>query len=193
MLIRPLQFEDYDQAVDLKISCWDEELAGIAPNRLVKSEELDFILQWVATAEEHQDIRLVYGAFEGDELLAFAAASIAEPSDAAHGIELNYLFVKKDHRGQGLALRLIDTLLADFSGKGFEHVIVYNHHYAPSNAFYRKFGGTVMRQDIQGTPPDRLQIDVFVFDFLRFKEVIAQAVQFYGDMLDDKGNNQVRL
>jgi hypothetical protein len=85
MLIRPLQPEDYDQAVDLKISCWDEELAGVAPNRLVKSEELDFILQWVTTAEEHQDI--------------------------------------------------------------------------------------------QGMPPDRLQIDVFVFDFLTLKETMAQAVQ----------------
>jgi GNAT superfamily N-acetyltransferase len=177
MLIRLLQPEDYDQAVDLKISCWDEELAGVAPNRRVKSEELDFILQWVATAEEHQDIRLVYGAFEDTELLAFAAASIAEVSDAAHGVELNYLFVKKNCRGQGLAVRLIDTLLAEFSGKGFDRVIVYNHHYAPSNAFYRKLGGMVMRQDIQGTPPDRLQIDVFVFGFLTLQQTIAQAVQ----------------
>jgi hypothetical protein len=69
-------------------------------------------------------------------------------------------------------------LKAEFSGKGFERVIVYSHHYAPSNTFYRKFGSTVMRQVIQGTPPDRLQIDVFVFDFLTLKEVIAQAVQF---------------
>ena len=177
MHIRLLQTNDYDQAVDLKISCWDEELAGRAPNRRVKAEELEFIPHWVNTAAENNDIRLVYGTFDGTELMGFAAASIAEPSDATHGIELNYLFVKQEHRGRGLALMLMDKLLTEFSGQGFDKVIAYNHHYAPSNTFYRKLGGKVVRQEIQGTPLDRLEIDVFALDFHDLKRQIEQLIQ----------------
>ena len=39
MIIRPLKEDEFSQAVDLKVSCWDEELAGVAPNRLVKEKE----------------------------------------------------------------------------------------------------------------------------------------------------------
>ena len=125
MIIRPLELEEFDQAVDLKISCWDEELAGVAPNRRIKSEEVDFITHWISAAEEHRDIRLVYGAFEQDAFMGFAGASIAEPSDVKHGIELNYLFVKTEYRGRGLALQLIDKLLTDFGGKGVDQLVVY--------------------------------------------------------------------
>jgi GNAT superfamily N-acetyltransferase len=177
MIIRPLQPEEYNQAVDLKISCWDEELAGVAPNRRVKGEELTFITSWVAAARENDDIRLVYGAFDCGEFLGFAGASIAEPSDAGHGVELNYLYVKQGHRGRGVALRLMEALLAEFNGQGFDQLIVYNHHLAPSNSFYRKLGGKVMRQDIQGTPPDRLKIDVLVFDFQGVKDEIERLMQ----------------
>ena len=177
MIIRPLQAADYDQAVDLKISCWDEELAGVAPNRRLKTEEFAFMTHWVTTAAENNDIRLVYGAFDASELSGFAGASIAEPSDAAHGIELNYLFVKQEYRGRGLALLLLDTLLVEFDGRGYDEIIVYNHHYAPSNTFYRKFGGKVVRQDLQGAPLDRLEVDVFVLDFHAVKRQIERVIQ----------------
>ena len=151
-------------------------MAGVAPNRRVKSEEVEFIVNWVAAAEKYQDIRLVYGAFEHDGLTGFAGASIAESSDAKNGVELNYLFVKKEYRRRGLALKLIDTLLAVFGDKEFDQLIVYNHHYAPSNTFYRKLGGKVFRQDIQGAPLDRLEIDVFVFDFRELKKEIESLI-----------------
>ncbi len=176
MDIKLLQTQDYDQAVDLKILCWDEELAGRAPNRRVKAEEIDFITRWVAGAAENDDIRLVYGAFEGAELVGFAAASIAEPSDAPHGIELNYLFVNQAYRGRGLALMLIGRLLAEFDGRGFDTVIAYNHHYSPSNTFYRKLGGRVMRHDIQGAPLDRLEIDVFAMDYQNLQQRVERLI-----------------
>lgn len=177
MVIRLLQDEDYDQAVDLKISCWDEELAGRAPNRRVKTEEYEFITRWVSTATEHSDIRLAYGVFEGPELLGFAAASMANPSDAVNGIEINYLYVKKEHRRRGLALKLLDKLLTEFDGQGIQKVVAYCHHYAPSNTFYRKLSGRVVRQDIQGAPLDQLKVDVFVMDFKNLKRRLAWAIR----------------
>lgn len=184
MIIRELKKEEFSQAIDLKISCWDEELAGVAPNRLVKEKQLNFILEWLDSAEENNDIRLIYGAFNHDQFMGFVGASIAEEEDADNGIELNYLFVHEEYRGQGIALKLMRKILDAFISKGFHKLVVYNHHYAPSNKFYRKFGGVVIREDIQGQPNDNLLIDIFSFDAKDLKETIENKKQ--GDKINEK-------
>ena len=42
IIIRQLWEKELEQAMELKISCWTEELAGKAPNTLTVSEQLDF-------------------------------------------------------------------------------------------------------------------------------------------------------
>jgi GNAT superfamily N-acetyltransferase len=178
IIIRELKGEEFSQAVDLQVSCWDEELAGVAPNRLVKEKELDFMLQWLQSADENNDIRLVYGAFNNDEFMGFVGASIAEEDDIKNAIELNYLFVHEEYRGRGISLKFIKKILDDFIPKGFDQLVVYSHHYAPSNAFYRKFEGVVIRQDIQGTPaPDeKLLVDIFLFDTNELRTTIENVI-----------------
>lgn len=43
ILIGPLLARTYEEAIDLRVSFWDEELAGVAPNRLNRKEELQFM------------------------------------------------------------------------------------------------------------------------------------------------------
>ncbi|MFA9559466.1 GNAT family N-acetyltransferase [Evansella sp. AB-rgal1] len=161
MIIRLLKEVDYEQAIDLKISCWDEELAGMAPNDLNREEELQFLKDWVSGATENNDIRVLYGAFDGDTFMGFAGGSIADETDSLHGMELNYLFVPKEYRGRGIALKLIKRLLVDFFQGDFKEMVVYNHHFAPSNTFYTNLGGKVLRKETQGKA--QLEVDVFVF------------------------------
>lgn len=175
MIIRALKTEEYNEAIDLKVSCWTEELAGVAPNRMDKKEELDFVLEWINSAEKYDDIRLLYGAFEGDTFLGYAAASIAEVEDSENAIELNYLFVKEEFRGCGVSLKLMNKLFTEFAAKGFDKLVVYNHHYAPSNNYYRKLGGEVIRRDIQGS--DKLEIDIFQFDLQGLNLKIEQMIE----------------
>ena len=175
MIIRTLKQEEYNEAIDLKVSCWTEELAGKAPNTMDKQKELEFVLEWINSAERYNDIRILYGAFENDVLMGFAAASIAEEEDGQNAIELNYLFVNEKYRGQGLSLKLMNRLFTEFQEKGFQQLIVYNHHYAPSNEFYRKLGGVVVRQDIQGS--DKLEIDIFSFDLKDVNQKIQDKIE----------------
>lgn len=97
MIIRPLLKNEYQEAIKLRISYWDEELPGVEPNRLKFKDELEFITNWVNSAEEDKDIRIVLGAFDNDHFMGFVGASIAEESDAKNAVELNYLFVDKEY------------------------------------------------------------------------------------------------
>lgn len=163
--IRRLTEEDMQQAIELKVLCWTEELAGKAENTLSVSQELDFWLGWMNTAEENNDIRLLIGAFEEDKMLGVAFGSFADTFDISEkGIELNGLWVYPDQRGRGISLMMIIYMLDFYLEKGMETIVVYNHHYAPSNQFYRRFGGQVVRQEYQ--MGNRLLIDVFLVDIL---------------------------
>ena len=161
--IRPLIGEDMQAAIELKVQCWTEELAGIEENTLSVKAELDFWLEWMNSAQEHNDIRLLIGAFENKDMLGVAFASLAEADDIpSKGIELNGLWVSPEHRGCGVSLRLMVHVLDYYRSMGMERIVIYNCHHAPSNAFYRKFGAQVMRQvnQMQG----KLPVDVFIAD-----------------------------
>jgi len=162
MIIRPLLSNEYLEAMELKVSCWDEELAGLAPNRLNVNEQLKFALSWMNSAKEHNDIRIMLGAFDNHHFMGFVGASIADEDVLKNAVELNYLFVKEEYRGQGLSLKLIQEIINIFREKEFEYMIVYNHHFAPSNDYYKKLGGEVIQQVEQGA--DKLKIDIFSFN-----------------------------
>ena len=66
IIIRELTEADMQEAIELKILCWTEELAGKAENTLSLSKELDWWVTWMNSAKENNDIRLLIGAFEDD-------------------------------------------------------------------------------------------------------------------------------
>jgi len=174
MIIRKLNEEEYSHAIDLKIHSWDEEVAGKEPNPMVIEEELNFILEWINSAEKYNDIRLVYGAFDNGKFMGFAGASIAEESDSENGIELNYLFIKEDYRGKGISLKLLNKLLSEFLPKGFTELVVYNYNVSPSNHYYRKLGGKVKKQvsEMDG----KLLIDIFSFDAGNLNRILKKMI-----------------
>lgn len=174
MIIRMLSKEEYSQAIDLKIYSFDEEVQGKVPNQMVKEEELDSILEWINSAEKYNDIRLVYGAFDNEKFMGFAGASIAEDSDSQNGMELNYLFVKEEHRGKGISLKLLNKLLSEFVTKGFKELIVYNFNVSPSNKYYRKLGGQVKKQTRQ--MGGKLLVDTFCFDAENLKGILEKII-----------------
>lgn len=173
--IRNLTINDMEEAIQLKVQCWTEELAGKEKNTLEHSKELRFWVDWMNSAKENCDVRLLIGAFEDDNMLGVAFASFAEVEDIPqNGIELNGLWVYPQYRGRGISLKLILHILNYFSNLGKEKIIIYNHHYAPSNNFYRKFGANVIRQDKQMN--GKLLIDVFVTDIDTLKNNIVESL-----------------
>lgn len=178
--IRNLTTNDMKETIQLKIECWTEELAGKAQNTLDYSKELDFWVNWMNSADKNEDIRLLIGAFEDNKMLGVAFASFAETEDIPEkGIELNGLWVYPEQRGRGVSLKLIVYLLDFFKGIDKEKIVIYNHHYCPSNNFYRKFGANVIRQDEQ--MGGKLLIDVFIADIDLFKDNIEKSLSKFRD------------
>lgn len=176
--IRELTEADMQQAIELKVLCWTEELAGKAENTLSVSQELDFWINWMHSAQENNDIRLLIGAFENDKMLGVAFGSFAETSDIPEkGIELNGLWVYPDQRNKGISLMMIIHMLDFYLEKGMESMVIYNPHYAPSNGFYRKFGAQVAKQEYQ--MDGRLLVDVFITDMLSMKRNMEHSLKKY--------------
>ncbi len=173
--IRKLLEQDMRQAMELKALCWTEELAGLADDPMNVPKQLRFWLDWMHTAQEHNDIRLLIGAFEDGNMLGVAFASLADDGDIPQqGIELNGLWVYPEYRGKGVSLRLIQYVLDFFSLLGMEQMVIYCFHHAPSNAFYKKFGAQVNRQEYQ--MDGRIPVDVFLADIGQMKERIAKSL-----------------
>ena len=180
IIIRQLKENEWRQAMEIKITCWTEELAGKAENALVFSEELDFWTDWMYTATDNADIRVTLGAFENDEMLGVVAGSIAEITDIPEkGIECNGLWVSPSHRNRGVSLRLLLYMLNYFQNFNMEKIVIYNPHYAPSNHFYRKFGVEKLRQDIQIAAGVEILVDVFIIDIEYFKEGLLKTLIRY--------------
>ncbi len=173
--IRELTEKDMQQAIELRILCWTEELAGKAENTLSTSKELEFWIDWMHTAKENNDIRLLIGAFENNKMLGVAFGSFAETYDIPEkGIELNGLWVYPDQRGRGISLMMLKYILDFYL---MENIVIYNHHYASSNEFYRKFGAQVAKQEYQ--MDGRLLIDVFLADMLSMKRNVEHSLKKY--------------
>jgi len=178
MIIRQLKNEDVPQAMELKILCWTEELAGRADNTLELDEEVGFWTDWLNTPDEHNDIRVFIGAYEDANLLGVAAASFIESKDLPQdGIELNGLWVYPEHRGKGISLKMILHILNIFIPLGSNRMEVYNPHYAPSNAFYMKFGGKVIDSEFQ--MDGQLPVDIIEFDCIDLKQRLETTLLRY--------------
>lgn len=178
MILRQLKNEDIPQAMALKISCWTEELAGQAENTLELQEEINFWTTWLNTPEAHNDLRVFVGAFEGGALLGAAAGSFVNSKDFPEdGVELNGLWVFPEHRGRGISLKLILHVLDVFIPLGVDRMEIYNLHHAPSNAFYKKFGGNIVGTEHQ--MGGKLLVDIFEFDALDLKARMERLLSRY--------------
>ncbi len=176
--IRNLTETDMKEAVELRILCWTEELAAKAENNLLPSAELKLWVDWMNSAEENNDIRLLIGAFENGILLGVAFSSFAEAYDTPQkGIELNGLWVYPEHRNKGISLKLLKYILDFYTNKDIEKIVIYNHHYSKSNSFYHKFGTKVIKQVHQ--MDGKLLIDVFLGDIATVKVNIEKSLIHY--------------
>lgn len=174
MMIKKLSREDYIKAAELKVYSFDEEVQGTVPNTLSQENQAKQMEEWVDAAHKYDDIRLLYGAFEGEDFIGFTGASIAEEEDSKNGFELNYLFVNEKYRGKGISLKLLQKLLDEFCSRGFKEMIVYNYSVSPSNNFYRKFGGKVVKESAE--LGGKLPIDIFSFDSDDLKNKIEKKI-----------------
>ncbi|WOO38107.1 GNAT family N-acetyltransferase [Anaerocolumna sp. AGMB13020] len=176
--IRQLTVQDMQKAVELKVLCWPEELAGLSAHNLSLEKELEYWTGWMNAGEEQGDIRVLLGAFEEEELRGVAFASFAEQEDIPEkGIELNGLWVYQEHRRRGIALMLLTAILGHYLELGREQMVIYNFHASPSNQFYRKFGAVVKRQDIQLM--EKLPVDVCYCDLKEMKAKIEESLRKY--------------
>lgn len=178
MEIRLLTDNDMTRAMELKVACWTEELAGVAENTLTVEGQTKLWTEWKNTPDQHNDIRYLIGAFDGGEMLGVAFASYIDSKDAPEeGIELNGLWVFPQHRGRGISLKLILDVLNFFLPLGSDKLVIYNHHGAPSNAFYKKFGGVVADSEFQ--MDGKLPVDIFEFNMSDLKVRLEQTLSRY--------------
>lgn len=179
MIIRELKHEELRMAVELNYQCWNDDFAGIIPHDSMNvDKEIKVVSKWI-NDKNCGDIRRMYGAFQGDNFLGYVGGSVAEKEDADHGVELNYLFVKKEYRGKALGLKLIRTILIEFIEYGTDKLIIYNWHHSESNRFYRYLGGEVIKQVIQTPSKKEALVDVFSWD-------INKLIKLLNDKLDDR-------
>lgn len=173
--IRQLRYTDMAQAISLKMLCWPEELAGLSDVQPDSEREFAFWTAWMSAAQQNNDVRILYGAFDGDEMLGVAFGSFVESKDAPEsGLELNGLWVYPKHRGKGVSLRLLLALLDDFYRLGAKQIVIYNFHFSSSNSFYRKFGCQVIGTEYQ--TEDRIPVDIFSCDIADIKKRIAESL-----------------
>jgi GNAT superfamily N-acetyltransferase len=160
--IRNLTEQEMTEAVQLRITSWQEELAGKLEHHLIFEEELPFWVHWMHHAKENNDVRTLIGAFENNEMLGVAFASFAEEEDGKDAFELNGLWVYPKHRGRKISILLLKHLIDIYLPLQKTTLIVYNHHYAPSNQYYQHLGGKVFKKNLQ--IDGKLDVDIFTFD-----------------------------
>lgn len=173
MLLREIHDSDMLEAIQLKALCWPEELAGLSDKKLDIEKEHSFWFDWMHHGIENNDVRSLIGAFENDKLLGVVFASFAEKEDSDCGIELNGLWVHPDARGRGISLMLLSRVLTYYENLGLKDIVIYNYHYSSSNSYYRKFGATVFRTELQ--MEEGIPTDVFKCDIVTMKEHIHKS------------------
>lgn len=177
MVIRGLSNDEIGMAAELNQKCWEEDFEGILPaNAMDAREQTKVLAKWIGY-EGKDDIRRLFGAFEGNEFLGFIGTSIANKCDAQKGVEVNYLFLKKEFRGRNNSLRLIKRALDEYIGAQFDHLIVYNWHGSESNSFYKYLGGEIFKQVSCEVKGRSIAADVFRFDLKMLYHVIAEKLR----------------
>lgn len=175
--IRELQDNDLLQAMQLKVLCWPEELAGMSDKNLDLDKEFPFWFNWMHTGFENNDVRTLLGAFEDDKMLGVAFASFAELEDSDCGIELNGLWIYPHMRGRGISLLLVTRLMNYYESLGLKEIVIYNYHNSSSNSFYRKYGAKVFKTEFQ--TDDQIPTDVFKCDIATMKECMNNSISKY--------------
>ncbi|MDF2543001.1 MAG: hypothetical protein K0S47_2719 [Herbinix sp.] len=175
--IRELKDKDMMQAIQLKLICWPEELAGMSDHELDIEKEYIFWFEWMHNGIENNDVRSLLGAFEGETLIGVVFASFAEKDESDNGIELNGLWVHPETRGRGISLVLMIKILNYYESLGLKEIIIYNLHNSPSNSFYKKFGAAVYKTEFQ--MKERVPTDVFKCDIHAMREHMNKSVSNY--------------
>lgn len=176
MIIRELTKGELKQAAELKCQCEYEDYKDIIPQDSINvEEEFKFTDEWL-NDKECNDIRRIYGVFDDKTFLGYVGGSLAEKEDAENGVEINLLFVEKEHRGAALGLKLFKSILDEFRHYGVEKVIVYNWHECESNKFYRALGGQVIKQMIQKPGGKEALVDVFSWDLKTLRETLISKL-----------------
>ncbi|MDU1413825.1 MAG: GNAT family N-acetyltransferase [Clostridium sp.] len=175
ILIRKLTLADMHEAMVLKALCWPEELAGLSDNQMNIEVEFKFWTEWMQRADENNDMRILYGAFENEKMLGVIFASFVESRDEPEaGMEINGLWVYKQHRKKGISLMLMDKVLDEFLELGSRKAIVYNFHNSSSNSYYRKLGFNVIDTEYQMR--ERLPVDILACDMEFMKNTLQEKL-----------------
>ena len=175
MDIRELTADDLPLAANLRIASWETDYAGIIPSGVLDLKtETARMNDWLTNQEE--DHFKLYGAFDGDRLAGFTGGALADPVDTDCGVELYYLFVDPEYRGQKLSLLLLDRIIQAFQVYRFHELVVYNFAETACNAFYRRLGGTVRRSYVAEIKGAHCPVDVFAWDLGELARTVQEKL-----------------
>jgi len=84
--------------------------------------------------------RIVFGAFDGDEVVATVTLQLAMPPNQPHRAEIAKMMTRPSHRGHGIASRLLQTAEARAIAEGRILLVLDTAVDDGASAFYERMG-----------------------------------------------------
>jgi len=179
MDIRELRKDEIRMAAELRHKCWNEDYAGILPLDYIDIEkETAYLTKWISDMK-NADIRRLYGAFDKGDFIGFTGAGVADKRDAKNGVEIKYHFLKKEHRGKNVGIKLVKTVLDEYGKHGADELVIHNWHGSDSNRFYLYLGGEVFKQVMRKVGDRTIRADVFRWDLHRLLGIINEKLKYH--------------
>jgi GNAT superfamily N-acetyltransferase len=176
LTIRPVTREELPETVRIYLECLRDDYS-YKPKAYIEAssleEELAECVEWMEAPDQPNQI---FAAFEGPVMAGYIAVgpNTGEPQD--YDGEVTGFFVRRAYRRRGLGLRLLQTGLRYLLELGYRRVVIYNHHIAESNSYYRYLGGEVVYRVCQSPGGMELEVDVFGWEIDRFLDIVTERV-----------------
>jgi ribosomal protein S18 acetylase RimI-like enzyme len=138
--VRPLGKEHWAQFKSLRLTAIATSPSAIWPTQ---EEEAARSAQEVQTRIEANGQQAVFGAFDGERLVAIAGLRRESLQQVAHKATVWGVFVHPEHRGEGIARLLLSHLVARARDLGVLQIqLSVNASNGPAQALYRSLGFT---------------------------------------------------
>ncbi len=145
-IIRRRTKEDCAKIAHIVTIAWNETYKGIVP---------DWFLEELKTNEEERSNRMLINFDEANnhqyvleidnKVVGFVNFNKAEDEEFQNCGEIIALYILKEHKGQGLGKKLVDTAINELKKMGFDKMIIACLKGNPSNEFYKHIGGKYVK------------------------------------------------
>lgn len=179
--IRHVKDDEIHETSEIYINCWREDYKHFVPNKVLEGFDIEIEAQecreWLY--EECDDKRFLNGAFINGFMIGYVAAGKNFEEPMEYDTEINGLFVRKDYRGKGISLKLLNSIVEELKLNNFSKVLVYNFKDSYSNEYYKKLNGEVIRKITQNCGGKELYVDIFGWKLDELGIILKKKMEKY--------------